>query len=228
MRKCLLMLAAVGFLISFSSLSLQANLIINGSFETPVVPVGGFTNFFSGSTAITGWMVVGPEASIVSKTYIAGCCTFPAEDGNQWLDLTGDVSNAIEGVQQTVATSPGTKYTLTFWVGNVDDPTGIFGKTSTVNVLLGGTSGTLLATVTNSSTTTTLTWQQFTETFTATGSTTTLDFMNGDPRSDNSNGLDNVVLNASGTTGVPEPATLPLFVAGLLGLGFFQYRKAIN
>jgi hypothetical protein len=30
-----------------------------------LVPVGGFTNFISGSTGITGWTVVGPEASIV-------------------------------------------------------------------------------------------------------------------------------------------------------------------
>jgi hypothetical protein len=35
-------------------------LITNGSFESPVVPVGSFTNFASGSTGITGWTVVGP------------------------------------------------------------------------------------------------------------------------------------------------------------------------
>jgi len=27
------------------------------------------------------------------------CCTFPAEDGTQWLDLTGLNTNSAEGVQ---------------------------------------------------------------------------------------------------------------------------------
>jgi hypothetical protein len=68
---------------------LQANLISNGSFETPVVPVGGFTNYLSGSTSITGWTVVGPEASVVSSTFSQNGTLFPAEDANQWVDLTG-------------------------------------------------------------------------------------------------------------------------------------------
>ena len=209
------------------SLSLQANLITNGSFETPVVPAGGFTNYLTGSTLITGWTVVGPEASIVSGTFSQGCCTFPAEDGSQWLDLTGDGSNAVEGVQQTVATSPGTQYTLSFWVGNVYDPAGIFGTTSTVDVRLGGNTGTLLGAFTNSNTTTgTQTWEQFTTTFTATGSSTTIDFLNADPVTDNSNGLDNISLTAS-PTGVPEPGTLSLLVAGIVAVGFFRLRKAV-
>jgi hypothetical protein len=208
----------VGFFMGCSLL--QANLITNSSFETPVVPVGIFTNFLSGSTGITGWTVVGPEASVVSTSFTSFGILFPAEDGSQWLDLTGDGSNAVEGVQQAVATSPGTRYTLSFWVGNVFNPGGIYGTTSTVNVRLGGISGTLLGAFTNSSTTTgTQTWQQFTTSFTATGSSTTLDFINGDPRTDNTNGLDNVVLLASGKSVVPEPATLSLLMVGIIGLG---------
>jgi hypothetical protein len=213
----------VGFFMGCSLL--QANLITNSSFETPVVPVGVFTNFLSGSTGITGWTVVGPEASVVSTSFTSFGILFPAEDGSQWLDLTGDGSNAVEGVQQAVATSPGTRYTLSFWVGNVFNPGGIYGTTSTVNVRLGGISGTLLGAFTNSSTTTgTQTWQQFTTSFTATGSSTTLDFINGDPRTDNTNGLDNVVLLASGTSGVPEPATLSLLMVGIIGLGLRRSR----
>ena len=102
----------------------RGNLITNGSFETPVVPVGGFTNYLSGSTLITGWTVVGPEASIVNGSYVSLGELFPAKDGVQWLDLTGDLSNAVEGVQQTVTTTPGTSYTLSFWVGNVFQPGG--------------------------------------------------------------------------------------------------------
>src|SRR5262249_7117887 len=92
------------------------NLIANGSFETPTVPVGGFTNFGSGSTAITGWTVVGPEASVVSTAFVSECCAFPALDGSQWLDLTGDRSNSLEGVERSVATVAGKTYDLSFAV----------------------------------------------------------------------------------------------------------------
>jgi hypothetical protein len=231
MKTRLLIPIVAGFVIGCGSLPLRANLIANGSFETPVVPVGAFTNFGSGSTGITGWTVVGATGgvSIVSGTFSQECCTFPAEDGAQWLDLTGDGTNSIEGVEQSVATTPGTTYDLSFWVGNTSDPGGIFGRTSTVNVLLGGISGTLIDAATNIiNTPGTLAWQQFTTSFTATGSSTTLDFLNGDSPFDNSNGLDNVSLTAAGPSTVPEPATLPLVGVSLAALSVFLRRRRSN
>jgi uncharacterized membrane protein len=65
----------------FAASAARANSIVNGSFETPLVPPGSFTNFITGSTGITGWTVVGPEASIVSGSYASIGFTFPAEDG---------------------------------------------------------------------------------------------------------------------------------------------------
>jgi hypothetical protein len=44
----------------------RAGGIVNGSFEAPTEPVGGFLNYFGGSTAITGWSVKGTGVSIVS------------------------------------------------------------------------------------------------------------------------------------------------------------------
>ena len=204
--------------------SAQADLITNGSFETPLAPAGFFTNFGTGSTNITGWTVVGPEASIVSNTFVSECCSFPAQDGKQWLDLTGDLANSVEGVQQTVPTIAGTTYDLSFWVGNIFDPGGAYGTTSTVDVRLGGINGTLLGAFTNDSTTTgTQVWEQFTTSFVATGSSTTLDFLNGDPSNDNANGLDNVQL-VVGTSAVPEPAMLPLLGVGVIGLALLRRR----
>lgn len=216
-------LAVAGFVIICTNFRLQADLISNGSFETPLTFAGGFTNFGTGSTGITAWTVVGPSASIVSGTYTAGCCRFPAEDGVQWLDLTGDVSNAVEGVQQIVATTPGTSYTLSYWVGNVNDPTGVFGRTSSVRVLLNGT---LLDTATNSISSTTLAWERFTDVFTATTTASIIEFLNNDPTTDNSNGLDNVSLNVTGNATVPEPGTLTVCLVSLAGLCLLFRRQS--
>ncbi|MGH9407559.1 MAG: DUF642 domain-containing protein [Terriglobia bacterium] len=198
-------------------------MITNGSFETPVAPVGGFTNFITGSTAITGWTVVGPEVSVVSTSYTSFGLTFDAEDGNQWLDLTGDVSNAVEGVEQIVATTPGTTYDLSYFIGNVVLPPG-YGTTSTVKVLVDGT---LIQTSTNSMGAggTTQVWEQFSTSFTAASSSTTIEFLNEDPPTDNSNGLDNVVLNPGVATTTPEPSTAVIFVIGLGAIGLFGIRK---
>ena len=218
---------AFAMLTACSGVSLQANAITNGSFESPLVAAGGFTDFASGSTGITGWTVVGAAGgvSIISGTLTQPCCSFPAEDGAQLLDLTGDGTNAVEGVEQTISTISGTNYTLTFWVGNVDNPGNGLGTTSTVNVNLGGLNGTLLDSVTNSSTnSTTLTWQMFTTSFTAAGSTTTLDFLNGDPSNDNINGLDNIVVNA--TSAVPEPSSVALLGSALGVLAFWSRKRA--
>jgi hypothetical protein len=229
MRANLRVLMVAGFLMGVGSLSLQANLLTNGSFESPVVPTGSFTDFASGSTGITGWTVVGAAGgvAVINGTFAQECCTFPAADGTQWVDVTGLNTNSAEGVQQTVATTLGTQYTLSFEIGNIFDPSGIFGTTSTVKVFLGGIGGSLIDTATNSSTTTgTQTWQQFTTSFTASGASTTLAFINSDPGNDNSNGLDNVILTANAvTSGVPEPVTLVLIGAGILGLGLLGRRK---
>jgi hypothetical protein len=47
----------------------------------------------------------------------------------------------------------------------------------------------------------------------ASASTTTIDFLNGDPSGDNNNGLDNISINVT-PTGTPEPGTLSLFALG--------------
>jgi hypothetical protein len=206
----------------------RADLVTNGSFETPIVPVGGFTNFLSGSAGITGWTVVGPEVSIVSTNYAALGFTFPAEDGKQWLDLTGDLSNSVEGVEQTIATTPGTIYNLSYFVGNQVNPGGPWGTSSTVDVLVNGTL-IQIATNTMGAGGTTQVWEQFSTSFLATSSLTTLEFLNGDPANDNSNGLDNVVVTPGAVVGAPEPSTLVLVVVAVCALGtIFRLKNAMS
>lgn len=185
---------AAAIIVAATCSAVQAAVINNGSFELPKVPDGSFTNFDTGSSLLTGWAVVGTQVSIVSGALGAGSMTFPAQEGSQWLDLTGYRTNSRDdGVTQTVATIPGTRYTLSFWVGNVVDPGGTYGSTSTVEVSINGGQR-MPFTNKDGAGMTSMNWQQFTHPFTANATSTTITFFNGDPADDNSNGLDNVVI----------------------------------
>lgn len=192
MSKARIAALAVIVLIVATAGAQAASLIKDGGFEAPTVPVGGFTSFAKGAT-IARWTVVGSGGgvAIVSGTYTQGSYSFPAAAGKQWLDLTGYNSNGAEGVEQTVKTVAGTNYKLSFKVGNLSG--GIWGTQSTVNVFVNGIQ---VFTATNATPGTTQNWRKFTYTFQATGATTTIDFINGDPSNDNSNGLDAVTLVA--------------------------------
>src|SRR5262245_60352883 len=99
--------------------SVQANLIANPSFELPVVPAGGFLLFPPASASLTDWSVFGPagtDVGVVSTTFTQNAVAFPAQDGVQWLDLTGFGSNSSEGVSQTVATTIGHLYSLSYFI----------------------------------------------------------------------------------------------------------------
>ena len=187
---------AIGVLVASSvTASATTNLVRNGSFEVPAVAVGGGKLYSVGQT-FSGWRVVGArgQVGIISDKYQGGGITFNAEAGKQWMDLTGDESNMPVGVAQSFATTPGTKYRLTFWVGNVYDPGGIFGVSSTIKVYVNGVRK-LTATNSLHPANRRQAWKEFTLAIKATSGRTTISFINGDPRTDNSNGLDNVRLS---------------------------------
>ncbi len=202
MRKCLVILAgmmvvavampATAFAGTPKVMGAGINLMKNGGFEKPVVAAGSFAEFTTGQT-FKHWTVVGASGNVavVSGTFTQAGFSFPAQSGNQWLDLTG-TSNTPTGVSQTFATVSGQNYTLTFWVGNVYDPGGIFGTTSTVNVSVNGTH---VLSATNSQQSTTQVWQKFKVHFAATSTSTQIAFLNGDPSNDTTNGLDSVKLS---------------------------------
>jgi hypothetical protein len=187
--------SALGFTFAVlaASVANAANLIKDGGFEKPPTPVGTYILYGTGQK-IGPWTVVSAAGNVgtVSTTFMQNGFTFDAKSGKAWLDLTGS-SNTATGVAQTVLTTPGTSYTLTFWVGNVYDPSGGFGPTTTVNVY---NSSTLLISAVNSlgQGSTKQVWQKFTTSFTAADTKTTLSFINGDTPSNNNCALDAITL----------------------------------
>lgn len=164
------------------------NLLVNGSFEVPVVRDGAYVLVNTGQS-FAGWQVIGAAGAVapISGKYGRAGITFTAQHGNQWLDMTG-LSNTATGIQQAVRTEPGVQYELSFHVGNVVG--GGFGTTSAVEVLVDGRS---LGVFRNDGHSPRQQhWRQASVTVTATATTTVIAFINRDGANDDSNGLDNV------------------------------------
>ena len=200
--------------------SAAANLLVNGSFEAPVVTTGFYQNYGAGSPLITGWTVVGVDSAVVSGTFVQNGITFNAADGSQWLDLAGVTSNSmLSGVTQTVATVAGASYALSFYVGGTSDGSIFF--PATIDLSIDGSPRTSFANA--AAPRNSVDWQLFTVGFVAAAPTTALAFYNGSGPGNFFNGLDNVSLTpVAVTTPVPEPAEWALIT---LGLAFVAARR---
>ena len=153
-----------------------ANLVANGNFAT-----GDFTDWTLGGNAI--WQNSLPEIFI--DTSAEGSSTYAAGMGSM-----GPSSSSDGTLSQTIATTPGQTYTLSFWLQNE-----------------GSTGGNDFQAIWNGQTLLSLSnapqsgYTEYTYTVTATGSASTLEFsaLNNPSQWD----LDNVSLTATGSTAAP-------------------------
>jgi hypothetical protein len=171
------------------------NLVQDGDFESPVVPSGTYETFATGGT-LGPWTVIGPTGStvvLISNTASEFGYTYNAESGVQSIDLTAG-SNYPAGLQQTVNLQANHRYTLCFWVGNINDPQYYGPPRSTVIVMINGQQALKATNKRGTRDSGAVNWKQFKKTFVASGGATTISFNNGGPGNDNYNGLDNVEL----------------------------------
>jgi Protein of unknown function (DUF642)/PEP-CTERM motif len=193
----------------------HANLLSNPSFES-----GSFVNqgndtmsLNPGSTAITGWTVVTDTTAWIGAS---NPFSLAASDGQFFLDLTNYQPGApFAGVSQTIATTPGATYSLSFDLGGSNR----WGRPDALTASAAGTS----MTFTTPTTGTLNDWYHETMSFVATGSSTTLTFQGASGF--NYIGLDNVSANLASGPSVPEPTTLSLLGLGIAGIGLARRKR---
>jgi Protein of unknown function (DUF642)/PEP-CTERM motif len=225
LRACVALTLVGGAASAFA----DTNLLTNGSFE-----LGTFTNqgadtqtFTAGSTVMTGWTTVGNFVSWIGPT---SPWLLSAQDGSYFLDLTGYQTGApFGGVTQTIATTPGKQYDLSFYLGSYTAVWG--GPPVSITAVAGGTTGLF----TDVSTTRSSTWTLENLVFTASGSSTAVELIG--QAGSRYIGLDNVDVHCvstggcgaggggGGGTSVPEPSVLGLMTLGLAAVGLARRRQ---
>jgi hypothetical protein len=195
----------------------RAGLIVNGGFELPVLASGQAITFAPGATIplTTGaWTVIGDPGTSVYLLETAysepfnNVTQFNAFEGSNSVDLSGPANvGPTAGVRQIVAVTPGDEYVLSFEVGRVTPnagPGGVYPGAATVDLLIDG--GARLPFTNSGVSNGFISWQTFTHRFTASGSTATIDFLNGTPAGTNEAGLDAVSLVPASTLDAGAPA----------------------
>ena len=201
------------------------NLIVNGSFEEPLLREGSNT-YGVGSTDITGWTVVGPSGGV---KLVHNSVFRRALDGVQQVDLAGgnpdDVPTGIEQVVNVVAGGD-------YWISLNEGALALLpGETSPgvyqIKMLINGTYLTTVGVGPGISPSgSPEVWGGVGLRFTAPTDQITITLLN-DNRSNSSgfSGVDNVSLVAmSATDGVPEPAAWAMMILGF-GLAGAAIRR---
>ncbi len=195
----------------------QANLILNGEFETVAPDVGTAPRKAAGSSELTSWTIVGQAILHIHHQYAEpgnGIAAFNAHSGIASIDLTGASNEGLTtGVKQTVSTVVGQEYLLLFWVGAARSSIGasVYSSQSIVDLSING--GPRVSYFNDQETPTgQAIWLPRYASFTASSTSTEVAFYNGtELTTNNFVGLDSVEMFLA-----PEPATVIMLGAGLL------------
>lgn len=148
--------------------------LVNGDFETPVIAAASFLDFGPGAEPPGfAWTVVTNTVDLISKGVLG--TTGLTYSGNQAVDLVGYGSTG--GIKQSFTTVSGTTYNLAFAYCN----NAVSTTSASASVVVKDESGTAFWSRMVAHDTSTLAncdWTLFADTFTAVGTTTTLEFDN--------------------------------------------------
>lgn len=118
----------------------DTNMLVNGSFEDPVVsPISKFVSYVTGQTMGSGWVVdfARFDSDILDKNYTGGGADWPgSSDGNQYC-YVGD-SLGLATISQGVHLLGGTQYSLSFDIATFFSPA--VNATLIVDIQQGGAS----------------------------------------------------------------------------------------
>jgi hypothetical protein len=199
MMKKILLACAMAAMPMLSLAGVPTNLVVNGSFEVPVV--GGWTIFDS----IVGW--TSTNGIEIRSNYGT------AYDGQQFVELDTTQNSAMS---QLLNTTAGMAYDLSFWYS----PRINTGNTNDIQAFWNGVQ--LGSTLTGSNPDGVHHWAQYTFSVIGHGQDT-LSFAAAGANDSYGGSLDAVSLSP-----VPEPETYAMLLAGLGLVGFIARRRTLG
>lgn len=215
----------------FASLNANANLIVNGSFESQSNVEGAFTRFSDGVNPLTGWTIATGSGNpyVETRNSIVG----EASDGENFAEL--DVSDPLDstfntglgGMFQVVNIASAGLYDFSFdYAGR---PGTVLSTNQIQFSLFDSADALVIPQVTLNPTlfnTDSANWNTYINQFNLSAGNYTFLFREVGTQDGLGTSLDNVVLVASETTtAVPEPETYGMMMLGLAMLGFASRRR---
>jgi len=173
------------------------------------VPAGTFTysQLSSGDSSLTGWTVGGAGIDLI-RTY------WTPHGGIISIDLAASGDGSLS---RTLTTEVGQNYELRFWMAGI--PTG-GPNVKTMDITMGSTTVTGVSFDATGSSTTSMGWVEMVFKWTATSTSSTLQFTS------TSGTASGAALDDLSVTATPEPGTLAFFGLGLGALGLWRRRVA--